>query len=207
MLQAVPDDPDRDALSAVLDRASARHRHLCPRQVLGARIASAGAAALGLSVPRDDKRLLVIVETDGCFVTAVEEGAGVRVGARTLRVADCGKVAATFADVETELAVRVAPARNVRSAAAAWADAGETRRWHAMLQGYLRMPTRDLLDIRRVQLTPSAAWLRGHPHVRVPCTSCGEEILNGREVEGPAGPTCLSCAGTSYYGDAGAGLP
>jgi len=201
MMHAVPDAPDIELLTAILDRAAARHRHLCPRQVLGARMALAGAAALGLEVPRDDKRLLAITETDGCFVTALEEAAGVRVGARTLRVVDVGKVAVTFADIQTELAVRVSPASGVRATALELADTGETRRWHAMLQGYRRMPTSQLLDVRRVRLSPTAAWLHGRPHVRVSCTSCAEEVVNGREVDGPRGPLCLPCAGTSYYED------
>ena len=70
---------------------------------------SAAAAMLELEVPRKDKRLLVIVETDGCFVDGVEAAVGVSVGGRTLRVEDYGKIAATFVDVKTERALRVAP--------------------------------------------------------------------------------------------------
>ena len=62
-VQAVPQE-----LQNALEIASARHKHLCPRQVLGARCAIAAAETLKLEVPRTDKRLLVIVETDGCFV-------------------------------------------------------------------------------------------------------------------------------------------
>ena len=50
--------------------------------------AIAGAGMLDLDVPRAEKRLLVIVETDGCFVDGVEAVAGVAVGRRTLRVED-----------------------------------------------------------------------------------------------------------------------
>ena len=48
-------------LRGALAAASARHKHLCPRQVLGARIGMAGGRALQLDLPRTDKRLLVIV--------------------------------------------------------------------------------------------------------------------------------------------------
>ncbi len=34
----------------------------------------AGASALGLDVPRSDKGLLVILETDGCFADGIEAG-------------------------------------------------------------------------------------------------------------------------------------
>ena len=73
-------------LQAILQVSSARHKHLCPRQVLGARIALAGAAVLRLELPRTDKRLLVIVETDGCFADGVEVATACTVGHRTLRV-------------------------------------------------------------------------------------------------------------------------
>ena len=48
-----------DTLDRILQESAKRHRHLCPRQALGA------AELLGLELPRADKRLLVIAETDG----------------------------------------------------------------------------------------------------------------------------------------------
>ena len=118
---AMPTEAANQDISPTLQRAlevaSARHKHLCPRQVLGARVAIAGAGMLELDVPRADKRLLVIVETDGCFVDGVEAVAGVAVGRRTLRVEDYGKIAATFVDVKTGRALRVAPQVDVRARA------------------------------------------------------------------------------------------
>lgn len=72
-------------LQPLLERSASRHSHLCPRQILGARIGLAGAAALVLEAPREDKRLLVILETDGCFADGVEAATGCAVGHRTLR--------------------------------------------------------------------------------------------------------------------------
>jgi len=48
------------SLNEILEISAARHNHLCPRQVLGVRIGLAGAQALGLEIPRSDKRLIVI---------------------------------------------------------------------------------------------------------------------------------------------------
>jgi formylmethanofuran dehydrogenase subunit E len=87
-------------LQTILEISAAQHRHLCPRQVLGARLGLAGAAALGLEAPRRDKRLLMIVETDGCFADGVAAATGCAMGHRTLRLADYGKSAATFVDVK-----------------------------------------------------------------------------------------------------------
>src|SRR5512141_2763814 len=88
-------------ISALLALSSARHSHLCPRQVLGVRMALAGAMALDLDLPRQDKRLLVIAETDGCFIDGLEVAAGISAGRRTLRIIDYGKVAATFVNAST----------------------------------------------------------------------------------------------------------
>ncbi len=196
------DGPAPDQRAEILAKGAETHRHLCPRQVLGARMAWAAAGWLDLEVPRDDKRLLVIAETDGCFVSGIEAAAGVRVSARTLRILDVGKIAATFADVRTERAVRLAPKAGVRAAAAAHADPDAPGRWQAMLVGYQRMPANDLLAALEVALHPSAAELRARPHVRVDCVRCGEEVINAREVLTPDGPLCRPCAnveGARYY--------
>jgi formylmethanofuran dehydrogenase subunit E len=95
------------SLDEILYESSIRHKHLCPRQVLGARMGLAGAEILGIDLPRNDKQLLVISETDGCTVDGLIAATGCRVGSRTLRIHDYGKVAATFVDTCTEEAIRV----------------------------------------------------------------------------------------------------
>ena len=97
-------------LTKYYERSSARHNHLCPRQILGVRIGAAGASALGLEPHRADKRLLVILETDGCFADGVEAATGCTIGHRTLRVEDYGKIAATFVDGKKGTAIWVARA-------------------------------------------------------------------------------------------------
>jgi formylmethanofuran dehydrogenase subunit E len=53
---------------------------------------------LQLDLPRTDKRLFVLVETDGCLTDGVAVATGCWFGRRTLRLVDQGKVAATFVD-------------------------------------------------------------------------------------------------------------
>jgi formylmethanofuran dehydrogenase subunit E len=187
------------ALDELLKHSSARHSHLCPRQVLGVRTALAGAAALNLHVPRQDKRLLVILETDGCFADGVEVATGCTVGHRTLRVEDYGKVAATFVDVQTEQALRIGPRLDVRERAYAYAP-DEPRHYFAQLRGYQVMPDEELLTIQPVQLTKSVAAIVSRAGVRVNCASCGEEIINQREVMVAGQALCYSCAYGGYYG-------
>lgn len=185
-------------LETILQRSAERHRHLCPRQVLGARIGLAGAAALGLEIPRTDKRLLAIVETDGCFADGVEAATGCSMGHRTMRLEDYGKIAATFVDVKTGQAVRVAPRTDVRERAWQYAPE-ETRRYFAQLKAYQRMPDEELLMVQAVELTTPVATIISRPGIRVNCARCGEEIINEREVEVDGQILCRACAGPAYY--------
>lgn len=185
-------------LQAILELSASWHKHLCPRQVLGARIGLAGAAALGLALPRRDKRLLAIVETDGCFTSGVEAATGCAMRHRTLRVADYGKVAATFVDVKTETAVRLAPQSDVREKAYRYAPDAE-KRYFAQLSGYQRMPDEELLTLQAVRLTTPVSQIVSRAGVRVNCAACGEEIINEREVVRDERPFCVACAGPAYY--------
>ncbi len=185
-------------LQTILDLSSSGHKHLCPRQVLGVRIGLAGAAALGLEVPRQDKRLLAIVETDGCFTSGLEAATGCSVRHRTLRVADYGKVAATFVDVKTGTAVRIAPQLDIREKALAYAPE-EEKHYFAQLVGYQRMPEQALLTIQLVQLTTPIEEIVSRAGVRVNCTICGEEIMNEREVWRGNEPLCRACSQPAYY--------
>src|SRR5512133_729111 len=106
------------SLKEILKTAASHHNHLCPRQVLGARIGLAGTQAVGLEPPVLNKRLLVILETDGCFVDGIEAATGCSVGHRTLRIEDYGKIAATFVDSQQGRAVRVTPRLDARDRAA-----------------------------------------------------------------------------------------
>ncbi|MFN3336848.1 MAG: FmdE family protein [Thermomicrobium sp.] len=108
---------------------------MCPRQVLGVRMGLAGGKALRLEVPRRDKRLLVITETDGCLTDGIAAVTGCQVRHRTLRLIDYGKVAATFVDTCTGQAVHIAPRLGVRERAHLYATEA-SKRWSAQLLGY-----------------------------------------------------------------------
>ena len=186
------------ALTRLLEVSSARHTHLCPRQVLGARIGLAGASALGLDLPRRDKRLLVILETDGCFADGIEAATACAVGHRTLRIEDYGKIAATFVDVETERTLRIAPQPDLRHRAFSYAD-GESRHYFAQLQAYQSMPDDELLTIQPIILTTPVQEIVSRAGVRVNCDACGEEIINEREVLLHGRVLCRACGWGGYY--------
>jgi len=154
---------------------------------------------LGLDVPQAGKRLFTIVETDGCAVDGIAVATNCWVGRRTMRIKDYGKVAATFVDTLTGQAVRIVPRAQARELACAFAPEARSR-WEAQLLGYQRMPAEDLLSIRPVQLNTPIEQIIGCAGVKVICESCGEEIMNGREIVRDGKVLCESCAGTSYYG-------
>lgn len=183
--------------------ASARfHHHLCPRQVLGVRIGLVGLQQLNLKVPIRQKRLLVIVETDGCFISGVQAATGCSVNRRTMRIEDIGRIAATFIDVKTEAAIRVAPHVDARVRALQHAGAEHAKRrdrYIAMLQAYQTIPSGALLTIEQVRLTRPIQEMISRPFLRVTCAVCNEEIINQREQRVAGQPVCQACLGTSYY--------
>lgn len=187
-----------DRLTQLLQASAALHSHLCPRQVIGVRTALAAEKLLNLEFPRKDKRLLVILETDGCYVDGVAVPAGVSVGKRTLRIEDIGKVAATFIDTQTGQALRIAPQNGVRERVAAYAP-GEKIPYYAQLNGYQVMPDSEMFNIQPIRLVTSVEAILSRPGLRAQCDRCGEEIMNEREIHLDGSTCCRTCAGQAYY--------
>lgn len=190
---------DLPELADVLMRSARHHRHICPRQVLGGRIGLAGVRALGMPVRPEKKELLVISETDGCFLSGLEAASDVSVNHRTLRIADYGKIAATFVHVESGHALRLSLAPDVRERAWMYARPGIERHYFAMLTGYQNMPVEELLVITPVALTRPARQLISRPGIRTICAQCGEEVINEREVWIGSQAYCTACAGQEKY--------
>jgi formylmethanofuran dehydrogenase subunit E len=176
-----------------VERLSEIHRVLCPRQVLGVRIALLACQTLDVPFPQVDKRTLILTEIDGCFADGLSVVSGCSLGHRTLRLLDVGKIAATVVDTRSGRAVRAWPRPDVRIAACAYVE-GETRRWHAQRLGYARMPDAELLCIRSVGVPRELEALRGPWSGRSVCACCGEEILHNRHVKIGGEDFCRSCA-------------
>ena len=94
----------------LVHEAELAHGHLCAGQILGVRMAMLGLARLGIDDPRgkDRKRLVTFVEIDRCATDAIAVVTGCRLGKRALKIRDWGKMAATFVDLPTGRAIRVA---------------------------------------------------------------------------------------------------
>jgi formylmethanofuran dehydrogenase subunit E len=189
---------NQKSLAELLEESSALHRHLCPRQVLGARTGMLAGQLLDMVLPQEKKRLLTIVETDGCYADGVSVATNCWVGRRTLRVEDYGKTAATFVDTQTGRAIRIIPSPESRTLAPDYALEARNR-WESMLLGYQRMPNEELFAVQEVTLLTPVAEIISRPGIRVNCERCGEEIINEREVVQDGQILCRSCAGGGYY--------
>jgi len=182
----------------LLATSAALHHHPCPRQVLGVRMGLLAGRLLRLDLPQKDKRLLTIVETDGCFSDGVAVATGGWVGRRTLRVEDLGKVAATFVDTYTGQSARIAPSPEARELAWRYAPKAHSM-WEANLVGYQIMPERVLLSWRWVKLHFAVEATVGRAGPHAVCQACHEEIINQREVIRGGRALCRACAGQAYY--------
>jgi formylmethanofuran dehydrogenase subunit E len=182
----------------LLETSARDHSHLCPRQILGVRIGLRGMQVLGLEANVNSKRLLVITETDGCFVDGLSAATHCTVGHRTLRVEDYGKVAATFIDTKIGRAVRVSPMLDVREKACQ-STPDEARHYFAQMWAYQIMPDEEMFTVAEVRLSVSVEEILSRPGVRVNCDICGEEIMNEREVRRDGLALCRACDGKAYY--------
>ncbi len=172
---------------------------MCPGQVLGVRMAMLGLRELGIDDPAKHwKRLLTYVEVDRCATDAVSLVTGCRLGKRSLKFVDYGKVAATFVDLETRRAVRVVARDESRARAKQMFPelANESKQ---QLEAYKVMADSDLFVVQAVRVALKPEDLPGRPRSRVACEACGEGINDGRERVVNGRFLCRSCAGETYY--------
>lgn len=189
-----------NTLDEYLQEAEIAHGHLCAGQVLGVRLAMAGLSKLGIQDPRgaDRKRLVTYVEIDRCATDAVMVVTGCRLGKRSLKVRDWGKMAATFVDLQSGRAIRVAAKESSKDAARRLHPGLESKNQQQML-AYKEMSDGDLFEFADVRVDVRAEDLPGYKGERIVCAECGEGINFHREVHSDGRTLCRSCAGESYY--------
>jgi formylmethanofuran dehydrogenase subunit E len=186
-------------LEEYMAQAVQNHGHMCPGQVLGLRMAMLGLRALAIDDPmKYRKRLVTYVEIDRCATDAVSLVTGCRLGKRSLKFLDFGKVAATFMDLETRRAVRIVARDDSREKAKAmFPELAEPAR--QQLEAYQVMDDKDLFILKPVRVKVKPDDLPGRPRSRVTCQQCGEGINDGRERRAGGRVLCRNCAGESYY--------
>lgn len=184
-----------ESLNELLAQAEAAHGHMCPGQILGVRMALLGLKHLGIDDPRgaDRKRLVTYVEIDRCATDAIGTVTGCRLGKRTLKFRDWGKMAATFVDLSTSRAVRILALENSRELAQSLYPHIESKKEQQMA-AYRELPDEQLFRLQDVTVTVDPCELPGFKGERFTCPRCGEGVNFGRYQEIDGQRLCLSCA-------------
>lgn len=178
-----------DDVHEVLKRCIEFHGHYCMGQSLGVRIAKKG---LELAAPASEKDLIVFVENDRCIADAILIATGTRLGRRSLKLADYGKMAATFVNLAEDVAYRVGLQPF---------ELGDASREEAK-ERVLSMCDEELLNWKKVRVRLKKEDLPGKPERVVKCIRCGERVFDGKDIAdeaGASGPLCFSCVNGAYY--------
>src|SRR5438045_3612443 len=186
------------SLAEYLELSAKAHGHLCAGHVLRVRLAMLGLRELGINDPvAERKRLITYVEIDRCVTDAVAVVANCRLGKRALKFRDWGKVAATFVDLQTGRAVRIAAKESSKQAARELfpdmdKEAGQQK-------AYAQLSDDVLFDKKWVKVEVAPEDLPGFKGPRVVCAECGEGINFKREILREGRTLCRACAGDKYY--------
>jgi len=132
-----------------------------------------------------------------CVTDAVALVANCRLGKRALKFRDWGKVAATFCDLETGRAVRIAAKES--SKAAAKEQFPDLPREEGQQKAYAQLPDDVLFSKEWVKVEIFPEDLPGFKGPRIVCAQCGEGINFKREVLRDGLTLCRACAGERYY--------
>lgn len=185
-------------LGRLLEEAKEFHGDLCAGITLGTHMSILGLTAIGIDDPKgkDRKNLIVYVETDRCASDAILSVTGCHPGKRSMKILDYGKMAATFINLKTGKAVRVVAKDKDRGKAYS-PDMVEKE---PRAEVYAIAPAEDLFDIEEVKVELRPEDLPGKPLRVVTCSSCGERIMDMREVVKDGVILCRPCAdGNRYY--------
>jgi len=174
---------------ALLAEAGKFHGDVCAGIQIGTRMTMCGLRHIGLTDPigADRRKLMVFVEIDRCATDAIMALTGCRPGKRTMKIRDYGKMAATFINLESQRAVRVATKLNREAGSDATPD-------------FSVIPDEELFALTDVEVPLRPEDLPGKPLRRCRCQRCGAAILDGREVDSAGETLCKPCfEGRDYY--------
>ncbi len=168
---------------------------MCGGQILGVRMSLLGLNTLGIENPlgADRKRLVAYVEIDRCATDAIGMVTGCRLGKRTLKFRDWGKMAATFVDLSADAGVRIVALENSRDLARQLHPEIESKS-HQQMLAYRELSDDQLFRLERVRVPVHPSELPGYKADRVACARCGEGINFGRFEEVAGQRLCLTCA-------------
>jgi formylmethanofuran dehydrogenase subunit E len=191
-----------ESFEELLGQAEVAHGHLCAGQILGVRMAMLGCRRLGIEEPRgrDRKRLVTYIEIDRCATDAIGVVTGCRLGKRALKFKDWGKMAATFVDLPSGKAIRIAARESSKALARELHPEIGNKNQQQML-AYREMADEDLFAEQWVRVELHPREFPGYKGDRIACARCGEGINYDRFVEVGGEILCHACAAPEnrYY--------
>ncbi|WP_424358928.1 FmdE family protein [Methanocella sp. MCL-LM] len=182
------------------------HGHVCPKIVLGYRVAKRAMEELGFDRTTDEE-IVAITLNDTCAVDAIQAVTGCTLGKGSLIFKDCGKMAFVFINRDTGKAVRISEAPGfevskidplyyelrgkVIRGEATEEEAAEVKRRSAVVYDMmLHMPDEELLVVKQVEPeVPERARL----FTSVRCEACGEKMAESRARLKDGKIVCLEC--------------
>ncbi len=182
-----------------LEIAREFHGDACAGIMIGTRMSILGMKLIGINDPRgkDRKDLMVFVEIDRCATDAILAVTGCHPGKRTMKILDYGKMAATFINLKTKKAVRIA-AKNKDGKKVVTREMMEQNP-HAP-EDFSAKSDEELFDIVEVKVDLKPEDLPGRPVRSVACSCCGERILDAKEINNDGIILCRPCSdNTRYY--------
>ncbi|MDD2619394.1 MAG: FmdE family protein [Syntrophomonadaceae bacterium] len=173
---------------ADLEKANDFHGHICSGIVLGVRMARIGLNYLGIEDTLQNRNFVVYVEADRCIADAVHSVTGCSLGKRRLKWMDYGKMAASFIDINSNTGVRIVV--NGQHNAPENGD---------IVPFWTSITDEELFKLEPVRVKLGLEDLPGKSLGRAKCVSCGEKIMDGRELVLDQNILCKACAGGAYY--------
>ena len=180
-----------------LETARQFHGDACSGIKTGARMAILGMNAIGIRDPKggDRKNFMVFVESDRCASDAILAITGCQPGKRTLKVLNYGKMAATFVNLKTGKAVRVSSKNREGDVV----STKEMIEQNPRTDDYLLQPDEVLFNVEEVTVNIPEGELPGRPARIITCASCGERVMDMRDVEVDGKYYCIPCSEKNWY--------
>lgn len=178
-----------------LTRSAILHSKLCPRQVLGVRMARLACALLNVDPAVQRKSIYVYMETGHCAADGVMVVTGASPTNGLMRLVSYGKLAATFVHRKSGEAFRVSERYESRESAAQMMP--ELSRWEAQLATYQIMPDDQLFRWQPVLLKETLPVV-GAKHSAT-CQNCGDRISDHAEKIIDGRTLCQICTVGAYF--------
>src|SRR5258708_27938431 len=178
-----------------LARSTMLHSRLCPRQVLGVRMARLACTVLGVDPAVERHSLVVYMEIGRCAADAVMVVTTASPTNGLMQLMGYGKVAATFVHRRNGQTLRISERHDSRDIAVQMLP--DLPAWEAQRDAYQIMPEEQLFHWQAVQLTQSLPIIPDK--YAVTCHRCRERVHEHCEVIVGGQALCKPCAFGAYF--------